>query len=71
LAHVVDTAVGRVVLGLPVPALIEIIAGPPVFEIEGSTDASCEKEQKNGGKRMARTDRRNTLGREESEEGGF
>jgi hypothetical protein len=44
LVYVVDAAVGRVVLGLPVPAAEEILADPLVLEIEGCTGASYEKE---------------------------
>jgi hypothetical protein len=44
LVHVIDAAVGRVVLGLPVPAFEEILADPLVLELEGWTGASYEKE---------------------------
>jgi hypothetical protein len=63
--------VGRVVLGLPVPALEEGLADPLVLKIEGCTDASREKEEKSGGKRIASTHRRDTLESEGSKEGVF
>ena len=55
MAHVVDATVGRVVLGLPVPALEEVLADPLVLEIEACTGALRERERKNGKERMART----------------
>jgi hypothetical protein len=43
-AHVVDAAVGRVIVGLPVPPLVEIVAGPLVLEIEYvCSSKSCER----------------------------
>jgi hypothetical protein len=71
LVDIVDAAVGRVVPGLPVPALEEILADPLVLEIEGRTGASYEKEQKKSGKRIASTHPRDTLDREGSKESGF
>jgi hypothetical protein len=35
LAYVVYAAVGRIIIGVPNPALEEVIATPLVFEIEG------------------------------------
>ena len=55
LADVVDAAVGRVVLGLPVPVPEKVIANPLVLEIEACTCALRESKRKNGKERMART----------------
>jgi hypothetical protein len=72
LAHVVDAAVGGVVLGLPGPALVqEVYADPLVFEMEVCTGALCERERKSGEERIASTHGRNTEGREVSKECGF
>lgn len=55
LAHVVDAAMGRVVLGLPIPVMEKVIADPLFLEIEACTSALCEREGKSGKERMART----------------
>jgi len=57
-AYVIDAAVGRVVLSLPVPVPEEVVAAPLVFENEYScSSAQRERERKHGEEHKANTHR--------------
>lgn len=55
LVNVVDAAVCRVVLGLPVPAAEKVVADPLVLEIEGCTGVLCERQRKSDNEHTDKT----------------
>ena len=56
LTHVIDAAMGRVIIGKPIPAFKEVFAAPLVLETEGfCPGAQCEGKRKRGEERIANT----------------